>query len=207
MQYWREIWLKFLEASDDIICFSEISKSIFIKIFPEILSKTKVLPHQSILNLFKPITVKKEVEVCHIGVIGSINYAKGLQVLKELVVATKAYSPGSIKISLVGEYSSAEVIEGLFFTGKFIREDLSDIVQENGINCFLFPSIWPETYAYVVDEMIAMELPLVCFNIGAPAERVINYSKGLVVDIDISKEKLIAIIYQHYLKFTPYKHI
>ena len=38
-----------------------------------------------------------------------------------------------------------------------------------------FPSIWPETFSYVVAEMTALHLPIVAFDLGAPAERLRSY--------------------------------
>ena len=43
------------------------------------------------------------------------------------------------------------------------------------------PSIWPETFSYVTSEMIAMEVPLCCFDLGAPVERVAEYRLGRVI--------------------------
>jgi glycosyltransferase involved in cell wall biosynthesis len=34
----------------------------------------------------------------------------------------------------------------------------------------LLPSIWPETFSYVTQELMSLGVPLVCFDLGAPAE-------------------------------------
>jgi len=56
-------------------------------------------------------------------------------------------------------------------TGPYDREDLPELVERHGINLFLFPSTWPETFSYVVSEMKSLGLPIVAFDLGAPAER------------------------------------
>jgi glycosyltransferase involved in cell wall biosynthesis len=38
-----------------------------------------------------------------------------------------------------------------------------------------FASVWPETFSYVVGEMMALGLPIVAFDMGAPAERLRAY--------------------------------
>ena len=43
---------------------------------------------------------------------------------------------------------------------------------------FLFPSIWPETFSYVLAELISLELPVVAFDLGAPGERLRAYPKA-----------------------------
>ena len=45
----------------------------------------------------------------------------------------------------------------------------------------LFPSIYPETFSYVVHELMAMDLPIAAFNIGAPAEKLRHYAHGLLL--------------------------
>ena len=50
---------------------------------------------------------------------------------------------------------------------------------------FFFPSIWPETFSYVVSEMTALALPIVAFDLGAPAERLrSNPAARLVERVD-----------------------
>jgi len=46
----------------------------------------------------------------------------------------------------------------------------------------LIPSICPETFCYTAEEIMLMEMPLAVFDLGAPAERVRNYNKGLVIE-------------------------
>ena len=59
--------------------------------------------------------------------------------------------------------------------GSDEREDLPDLIEAHAINMFLFPSIWPETFSYVVAGLTALKLPVVAFDLGAPAERLRSY--------------------------------
>ncbi|HNW25912.1 MAG TPA: glycosyltransferase [Candidatus Gastranaerophilaceae bacterium] len=43
------------------------------------------------------------------------------------------------------------------------------------------PSIWPETFSYTTAEAMMLKYPVACFDIGAPAQRVKNYDKGVVI--------------------------
>ena len=61
------------------------------------------------------------------------------------------------------------------------RNEMPDIVERNGINIAFFSSVWPETFSYVTQELMEMEVPIVCYNLGAPAERVASYERGLVI--------------------------
>jgi glycosyltransferase involved in cell wall biosynthesis len=55
-------------------------------------------------------------------------------------------------------------------------------MEENCIDLIFIPSIWPETFSYTTEEAIMMDVPVAVFNIGAPAERVKKYNKGLVLE-------------------------
>jgi glycosyltransferase involved in cell wall biosynthesis len=60
---------------------------------------------------------------------------------------------------------------------------------------FLFPSIGPETFSYVCEELMQLEVPLAVYDIGAPPERVARYRRGLILhEMDVQKtmRKLIA---------------
>ena len=43
------------------------------------------------------------------------------------------------------------------------------------------PSIWPETFCYVAEELIRLGMPVAAFDLGAPAERLRDYPAGLVL--------------------------
>ncbi len=72
---------------------------------------------------------------------------------------------------------------------------MPDLVEAHGINMFLFPSIWPETFSYVVAEMTALELPVVAFDLGAPAERLRGYGLARLcgeVGVESALETMLA---------------
>ena len=60
----------------------------------------------------------------------------------------------------------------------------------------IFPSPCPETFSYIIQECISIEAPIVCFNIGAPAERLrkYNYKYCEIVDNFTSEALLEAVI-------------
>jgi glycosyltransferase involved in cell wall biosynthesis len=74
------------------------------------------------------------------------------------------------------------------------------IVEKIGANIFLMPSICPETFSYVTQELIDMEVPLVCFDIGAQAEKIKNYHKGLIISYDSTPNEILEQIEQFHKK-------
>jgi len=84
-------------------------------------------------------------------------------------------------VVLIGEIS--EFIKSPHFkvTGRYEREQLPDIIAQEQIDIFLIPSICPETFSYTTQEIMMMQMPLMVFDVGAPAERVAHYEKGHVL--------------------------
>jgi GT2 family glycosyltransferase len=178
---WREQWGSLLENSHQILCFSQSSKNILLKAYRNLDTKQIIVtPHQ--VKTLPAVTVEKVPSHTKvIGILGAINYAKGSQVIKQLVQTIERNNL-NIKVVLIGEI--AEPIKSKYFhvTGKYTRENLPNIIQEQQIDIFLIPSIIPETFSYTTQEIMMMKLPLMVFNIGAPAERVSQYDKGYVLD-------------------------
>lgn len=55
----------------------------------------------------------------------------------------------------------------------------------------MIPSIWPETFSYTTSEAILLGYPVVCFDLGAPAERIRAFDCGMVVE-DVSAEGMLG---------------
>ncbi len=179
---WRELWAKLLHKSNTILVFSEASKVLMGKAYPDIEeSKYKLIPHK--VEDIKPLKMpqKSSEEPFVIGILGGINYSKGASIIKELVALIEQQGL-NINVVVIGEIT--EVISSKHFkvTGRYERAKLPSLIRENKIDAFLIPSIWPETFSYTSEEVMQMELPLIVFNIGAPAERVKAYPKGYIID-------------------------
>jgi O-antigen biosynthesis protein len=94
----------------------------------------------------------------------------------------------SARVVVIGEIDNAEhrQYSNLTVHGRYDASELPDLIERYGINICLLPSIWPETFSYVTQEIMVMDLPLVCFDLGAPAERVKMYLNGTVVPLSNS---------------------
>lgn len=67
-------------------------------------------------------------------------------------------------------------------TGYYDKEELGKILTEKKINFVVFPSICNETFSYVVQELMLLNVPIVSFKCGGHAERVAKYSLGELAD-------------------------
>ena len=179
MPHWRKVWGRVLEKSDTLLCFSENTAALVKKAYGELDEKIEIHPH-SLYFFPSKIPGLDFSESLHIGVLGSINYQKGLGIIFDL--ATEVTRTNSkTKITVVGNIDAISYQSNITVTGTYDRSDLPDIIENLKINLFLFPSVWPETFSYVTEEIMAMNMPIACFNLGAPADRVKKYKLGRVL--------------------------
>lgn len=170
---WREAWGRCLEAADEVRCFSESTRVLLIRAYPSLTGdRTTVIPHRVDFSPRRP-------QVRHagplvIGVMGYISAQKGAHIVVGLAERIETAHP-DVRVVVLGNLDIPCRAARLTMTGPYRREDLPDLIDAHGINMFLFPSIWPETFSYVVAEMTALELPVVAFDLGAPAERLRSY--------------------------------
>lgn len=178
---WRSLWGGVLVLSDEIITFSNSSAQLLRKAYPQIESaKICVIPHK-VEYLNKPSPRVTQTNQLHIGVVGQIGFHKGAMFVKALGQEIKRRNAG-IKIVVIGTLESTCDADIVSQTGSYRHDDMSSLIEKSGTNIFLFPSICPETFSYVVQELMDMNLPVASFNFGAPAERLSSYPKGLVLD-------------------------
>lgn len=180
---WRESWARCLLAADEVACFSATSRSILRNVYPQLPEEKLVLrPH--VIDYLPPSIPKISLDASlHIGIVGHLTRAKGAEVVHRLAeqIANRELS---IPITLIGTLDAAYRIPSVRETGAYTPGTLPREIEQSGANLFLFPSIWPETFSYVIGELMAFGVPIVCFNIGAPAERIAAYPLGRIVSLD-----------------------
>lgn len=201
---WRQNWEQILALSTSIICFSESSKKIIKKVYghnPKIKKALTVKPH----TLPEEIPFKPQLPLTtslNIGIVGTINHHKGHKVIQQLAKYLLDHNLG--KITIIGKLSPYNInYPNVHQTGAYTPKMLPKMVENEKITVFLFPSVWPETFSFVTDEIIEMDVPVVCFNIGAPAERIADYPKGKIIPLSATNQEIAEeLIQQHeyYLK-------
>jgi glycosyltransferase involved in cell wall biosynthesis len=177
---WRALWGRCLQAADEVRCFSESTKQHLLRAYPALaVERITVVPHAATYAPARLPRVDHRAPLV-IGVVGEISPQKGAHVVRELVERIER-EHGDARVVVLGTLNVAQKSDRLKVTGAYRREDLVDLIEANGINMFFFPSIWPETFSYVVAEMIALGLPIVAFDLGAPAERLRHHRNARLV--------------------------
>ena len=99
----------------------------------------------------------------------------------------------AIRIILLGFADGIKLKESEHFicTGRYQPTDLPRLIQENDIDVFFIASIWPETFSYTTEEVMKMNMPIVTFDLGAPADRVAGYEKGMILDLTMKPAEIL----------------
>lgn len=177
IESWRSAWDEAFEAAKEVIFFSQASLDIVKKAHPDLpTAKTHLRPHVVKLAGNAPRLESGKGKIV-IGVVGQLGYHKGSEVVMSLFERIATREP-DIELVVIG---TLEGVSSVRQTGAYDAANFAATIEKSGANVFLFPSIWPETFSYVVQELIEMNLPVACFDLGAPAERVRKYNRGLVI--------------------------
>lgn len=193
---YRNKWRVFLTECDHIIAFSNNTAELFKKVYGP-LKSLKIIPHQ-IEGLPKLKKHFKTTTTFNIGILGVLNNHKGYQIIKDMLYLIER-NHLNMKIILIG-YCEEHIDSPFFYsTGIYNREALPKLVSMLDIDIFFISSIWPETFSYTTAEIMSLNYPIASFNLGAPADRIANYAKGLIIDTMTASSALNA-LWSYYTK-------
>lgn len=193
---WRQAWQYYFDHVSIIRFYSKNSMDIFSKVFSYPENKMELIPHDPLIHYPHAIRIQAP-EHPVIGIVGSMHHHKGSDLV--LDAAERLFKEGSpVKFVIVGElHSQRKIPANIEVIGKYERENLPDILEKHSVNIACISSIWPETFSYVTQELMQLNLPVICFDLGAPPERVRTYDKGYVIK-SISPDSLIEGIKEFY---------
>jgi len=83
-------------------------------------------------------------------------------------------------------------------TGRYAESEAAALIEAQRAHLAWLPSVWPETWSYVLTQIWEAGLYVVVHDIGAQAERVRTTGHGMVVPLDPPPGRLLAL----FLKFT-----
>ena len=192
---WRSGWSQIIDKADQITGYSSESLMRFSSVYPvpqEKLVQTKhlVFDHSIILKRMIPTDVTN----LRIATVGNLSYAKGSEEVIHLAKAIKKEEKNHL-ICHFGEISG--MIPGdlpLFGVGRYrdARDLILKLVQFAPDIIFI-PSIVPETFNLVSEELKNSEIPILMFRLGAPFERFGSRSNFIFTDY-IMGESLLEFI-------------
>jgi glycosyltransferase involved in cell wall biosynthesis len=194
---WRWHWGRLVDVANEVRFFSHDSAKLASKVWKISNSKKRVVAHSPLIDYKgRKVSVRRDGEVI-IGVVGAIGFIKGAEVVQQMSHLLKKRDPRAkiVVIGMIDPHYRDESMTNVTVHGHYERAHLPQLLEQYGVSVAVVPSIVPETFSYVTQELMMLDMPVACFGLGAPAERVGAYPKGRVVT-EISAEAMIDAIYE-----------
>lgn len=157
---WRQAWGTFLASADEVLVPDQSVREILGKAYPTLPARTVLAPHEP-LAAWKPLPLPSASAPSVIGLIGTINQAKGAALVCELATLVQEKMPEA-RMVVIGALEASRPPRNLQITGPYLHADLPRLLQSHGVTVCLVPSICPETFCY-----------------GCPGDRAARLAPGL----------------------------
>jgi hypothetical protein len=105
-------------------------------------------------------------------VIGAISRIKGYDVVRGLALSARTRAL-PLKVHLLGySMDDPQLVEaGVVLMGRYFDNELPERIEECDPHVIFIPSIWPETYCYVLSGALSSGRRIAVFDLGAQGER------------------------------------
>ncbi|MBT8543369.1 glycosyltransferase [Polynucleobacter paneuropaeus] len=172
----REESFELLQGATEVFAPSISTAKIYHSLYPEL--RVKVRPHHREVG-FKVRTTRSKFSKT-IAVLGGVSGPKGLYKYKELADILQINHP-DFKLIFIGHVEDESIFhqnKNVKFTGRYLQDDLADLVDFYDPFACLHLNIWPETFSYVLSESLKLGLYPFYFNIGAVGDRLSSLGVG-----------------------------
>lgn len=174
---WRLQSQALVDLCDEIRFFDQTGEEILSRVLELPADRSNVMS-QSRPDRLRRVALKNR-ERLTIGILGTLTYVKGVNILNELAAHIRRNALDA-EIVVVGD-ARATLDSSIRVHGAYDPASLPDIIESCGVNVVFISSIVPETFCYTLSEAMEMALPVVCFNLGAQGNRAACYERGRVL--------------------------
>jgi len=189
--HWRMIFNSFFDVVDHCQFFSNYTKNVVCRVYPQVEQKSDVKYHDPLFKGNESKFIQAPYNgTWNIAFVGNFCMEKGAEYYLSM---KEEFDSKGIKsrFIVIGENNLGILSDGIEVLGRYTRENLGRILTENEIHFVLYPSINNETFSYVAQELMLLKVPFVVFPCGAPQERIKNekYMLARIAD-DVSQKSL-----------------
>ncbi len=125
-------------------------------------------------------------EHLRIATLGALNVSKGLRVVQALAEAVEQ-TGAPLRLSVLGPASEG-LPHSVAVSGAYLPQNLDRLLAETAPHVVFLPAIWPETWSFVLTAALERGLPVIVFDIGAPAARLRRLGRGHVLPSELSTD-------------------
>lgn len=196
---WRSGWSALLGCADEVSSFAESGRRYLLRAYPTLDPARIALQPHAVAPL-APADVQK-VSAWQstrkasgvIAVVGSItSTAKGAGMVHAL--AKWLHERGAPwKVRVIGSCSPALRLGGTVYaeTGPYAADTLTKHVLAQSPDLFLFPSIVPETFSFVLHEIARYGRPIAALPIGAQGDFLDRYPQSIRLPLEAQDDPAI----------------
>jgi len=182
LKRWRSDWQKLFDKAEKVTFFSKSSLNIAKQVF-KFSDSCVVQPHKALVSFKKSDKYQyADSSSLTVGFIGAVNKIKGADIILEM-----AQQNPKIQFVIIGAVSNEYKVRvgklrNIKVTGSYKQKELPTLLKENDVKIAAVMTVVPETFCYVLQELMMLNYPVVSFNIGAQGERNSQYKYGRVLD-------------------------
>ncbi|MEG1075187.1 MAG: glycosyltransferase [Ruthenibacterium sp.] len=190
---WRTENEKALQLCQTMFVPSNYVNETVKNFFPTLADKLIVLPHGTPKQ--SAVACKKAQSRLHVAFVGALSEDKGSVLMREMIAAGNQ----TIEWFLIGQLGDPllATLKGsnVHCIGPYAQENLPHVLQENQIDVVCILTLVPETYCYVLTEVLQCGIPVVATRQGALTERVEKMQCGWLVSARPSAKEVLQVLY------------
>ncbi len=153
----------------------------------------------------------------HVGYIGGLSWQKGVHTLIQAFTQLPAPFQNNSQLWIAGDLTfdpdyvttlQQAATPNVTFLGKLERPAIWQLLAQ--VDLIVIPSLWYETFCFVISEAHAMHVPVIASNIGALAERIQDQQNGRLFPVGNSNalQKILADLHTNRTHLTQlHSHI
>lgn len=189
IELWRKSWSKLFSCVDEFHFFSEYTLNKIKQVYPSVADKYIIKEHKPLFSDNYTKYTRPDVDdKINIAFIGAFYHEKGAHHFVELA---NKYKNNNFNFYIIGIDNKNLDHSNINYLCEYTRDELGKILTENNIHAVVYSSIGNETFSYTAQELMILNVPFVCFNNGAHAERIRKYKYDLAEIADnVSTESL-----------------
>ncbi|MDR0931940.1 MAG: glycosyltransferase [Victivallales bacterium] len=159
----QDYYKTLLQKCDAIHFNSEVAEKVYRKFLPDLPGEVIPITHAGIVDRRKPRTV--DARKVRLGFIGSAAPYKGLPILLQSFEQLRNEGVTNAILNIYGCVLRSNS-DSIRFCGSFAPDDSEKAFAQ--IDLLIVPSVWSETFGFVVPEALSRGIPVLCADtVGA----------------------------------------
>jgi GT2 family glycosyltransferase len=140
-----------------------------------------------------------------VAIVGAIGLEKGYDTLRRCAqfVASRDLPIEFVVVGYTCDDKALLDTGCVRITGRYTEAEVVPLIVAQAAHFAFLPALWPETWSYVLTQIWQAGLPVVAYDIGAPAERIRATGNGLLIPLHLKTEATISLFLRPQLFGSP----